>query len=114
MQKAYLMAGKRFQVKDWAELEAALGKYGLVTNKEDQFNARKFRNTATLPSIPTKWYNIEHSYGDYADFDDENGYDVCVGIVIAYAKEVEETELSTIEKILSEVREDIPDAKLLV
>ena len=106
------MAGKRFQVKDWAELEAALGKYGLATNKNhgDNFTVRRLTNYQFI----TARYRIEHSFDDWADFEDGDGYDVCIGKVIAYAKIVAETELSEIEKILCEVKEDIPDAKLLV
>jgi len=111
MQRAYLMAGKRFLVKDWKELEAALSKYGLATRNDDPFTIIK---QLREEMIPRAFYQLQNTYGDWADFDDETGYDVCVGEVVAYAKSAESVALSEIEGILAKVRQDIPDAELLL
>lgn len=64
-------------------------------------------------------YHIQHSYGDSADFGIHyKGYDFCVGKIISntgkQGKEVIETEPAELERILQEVKKDIPDAKVLV
>lgn len=112
MQRAYLMAGKRFQVKNVNYLNKALTRYNLISHLEDigggigSYSARRLSDP-----VFTHRYRICHSYGDIADFED---YDLCIGKIIESTEEVARAELPEIEKILLEVKEDIPDAEILL
>ncbi len=114
MEITYFIAGKRFEAKNTNDLNSKLAKYELVTNLDEtglgNLTVRKLSDP-----IGESRYEMVQSHGDPADFD---GYDICVGTVIAnngYGQpEVAEVNLSEIEKILAEVRMDIPDANLLV
>ena len=120
MEKVYLMAGKRFQVGsvETKAVNDALSHYNLVMNVS---SGGLWDSTVrrTVDHVGTHRLSLEHSFGDEADFGvHTKGYDFCVGKVIGNTgygglPEVIETETSEIEKVLQEVRQDIPDAKVL-
>ena len=112
MEIAYLMVGKRFQVLDKKDetINQALASANLMQD-------HPYNTVRSISGKEDEWpYYIMHSYGDWADF--RNGYDFCVGKIVGdtgeRGKEVVETEHAELEKILQEVRKDIPDAKILV
>ncbi|MDP3640049.1 MAG: hypothetical protein Q8R53_02490 [Nanoarchaeota archaeon] len=113
MEIAYLMAGKRFQARDVADLNDQLAPYNLISNLDrdglGDLSARRLTEARN-----TSRYDMTQSVGDPAD---SQGYDVIVGKIIyinGYGQpDVVEIELSELEIILKEVREDIPDAKLI-
>lgn len=78
MEISYLIAGKRFQADDIADLNSKLSQYGLISNLNEQglgnLSVRKKSDEVT-----NNRYDIVQTYGDPADFDN---YDVCVGKLI--------------------------------
>ena len=112
MEVSYIMAGKRFKARDHNDLNRQLNQLGLVTNLDNKGLGSLSARRTTEPG--TVRYNLVQSYGDSADIE---GYDVCVGKVIMENRDsevIEVTELSELEKTLEEVKQDIPDAKVLV
>jgi len=111
MNIAYLMAGKRFQARDVAELNQQLAPYNLRTNSDDMCEG--VRRTSDAQGIYR--YLIQQSHGDPADFE---GHDVVVGKELGNTgcgePDVVEKEYSDLEIALKEVRTDIPDAKIIV
>ena len=115
MESAYLMIGKRFKVQDKKDetINQALASSNLMQNHP--YNAVR-----SISGKKDEWpYHIIHSYSDSADFGIHyKGYDFCVGKIIESTgepgKEVIEADPAELEKILKEVRKDIPDAKILV
>ncbi len=105
MEIAYLIAGKRFRAKDEASLNKELSKYNLIADTNN-WTARRLSDKETIR------YRMVQSFGDSADI---NGLDVCIGKLIEKDErnEVIETDISELEKILEEVKQDIPDAKIL-
>lgn len=114
MEIAYLMAGKRFQARDVADLNDKLAPYKLISNL-DRDGAGNLSVRRLKEAQDTFRYDMTQSTGDPAD---SQGYDVIVGKTIGttgYGQpDVVEKELSELEIVLNEVREDIPDAKLIV
>ncbi len=112
MEITYLMAGKRFQARDVADLNDQLAPYKLISNL-DQKGAGNLSVRRLTEAPDTFRYDLTQSAGDSAD---SPGYDVIVGKTIGtngYGKsDVIETGLSELEIALNEVREDLPDAKL--
>jgi hypothetical protein len=111
MEIAYIMAGKRFQARDVTELNQQLAQYKLRTNSNDVCEGvRRLSDTQERSR-----YLIQQSRGDPADF---QGFDVVVGKELGNngygGPDVVEKEISELEIALSEVREDIPDAKIIV
>jgi hypothetical protein len=104
MEIAYLMAGKRFQAKDLTNLNQQLAPYNLKTNSDDVCEGVRRSSDAQVK------YQIQQSFGDPADFE---GHDVVVGKYVGTDGDVIEVDLSELEIALNEVREDIPDAKLI-
>ncbi len=113
MEIAYLMAGKRFQARDVNDLNDKLGLYKLISNLDGD-GAGDLSVRRLTESQGTFRYDITQSTGDPAD---TQGYDVIVGKTIGTngynQPDVVEKELSELEIALNEVREDIPDAKLI-
>jgi hypothetical protein len=111
MEIAYLMAGKRFQAQDVTDLNQQLAPYNLKTNSDDVCEGVRRSSDAE----GNFRYLIQQSHGDPADFE---GYDVVVGKELGnngYGQpDVVEVEPSQLEIALNEVKEDIPDAKLIV
>ncbi len=109
MEIAYLMVGKRIRATDVADLNRQLAVYKLVSNLSDarleHFSVRRISDLRD-----TRRYDLTQSVGDSADI---LGYDLIVGKSIHPDKDVVETELSDLESALNEVREDIPDAKII-
>ena len=113
MEIAYLMAGKRFQARDVADLNDKLAPYKLISNLSRDGTGNLSVRRLTEPQNTSR-YDMTQSAGDPAD---SQGYDVIVGKTIGttgYGQlDVVEKELSELEIALNEVREDIPDAKLI-
>ena len=103
------MAGIRLATNGTVEdLDSKLARYNLVAN-EDETSVRRLSDQET-----ERRYSLEHSFGDYAD----GPRDWCVGLVVGTTgyglSKVIETELISIETALKTVKEDIPDADILV
>ena len=112
MNIAYLMAGKRFQARNVANLNDQLAPYKLISNLSRD-GAGNLSVRRLTEAQDTCRYDMTQSVGDSAD---SEGYDVIVGKTIGtgYGQpDVVEKELSELEIALNEVREDIPDAKLI-
>lgn len=113
MEIAYLIVGKRFKAHDVADLNDQLAAYKLISNLERD-GAGNLSARRLTESQGTFRYDLTQSAGDPAN---TQGYDVIVGKTIGtnvYGKhDVVEKELSELEIALNEVREDIPDAKLI-
>lgn len=113
MEIAYLMAGKRFQARDVADLNDQLAPYRLISNLDGD-GAGNLSVRRLTEAQDTCRYDMTQSAGDPAD---TNGYDVVIGKTIGttgYGQpDVVEKELSELEITLNEVREDIPDAKII-
>lgn len=108
MEITYMMAGKRFQAQDLDDVNNQLQAYKLVTTSDDICDGvRKV-------SEQDRKYVITQSHGDSADF---SGYDIVIGTEIAdngYEQpDVQAVDLLNLETKLNEVREDIPDAKII-
>ena len=134
MESAYLMIGKRFKVQDKKDetINQALASSNLMQNhpynavrsisgKKDEWPCHiPYNAVRSISGKKDEWpYHIIHSYSDSADFGIHyKGYDFCVGKIIESTgepgKEVIEADPAELEKILKEVRKDIPDAKILV
>ncbi len=114
METGYVIAGKRFQAEDVEDLNRQLSKYNLVSNLNNQ-GLGNLSVRRVSDNVPNNRYSIVQSYGDSADFDN---YDVIVGKLVAKncygGQDVAEVELSELEKILDEVKKDIPDLRILV
>ena len=114
MEIAYLMAGKRFQARDVADLNQQLSKHNLVSNLSRD-GAGDLSVRRLIESQGTSRYDMTQSVGDPAD---TKGYDVIVGKTIGtngYGQsDVVEKEPSELEIALNEVRADIQDAKIIV
>jgi len=113
MEIVYLMAGKRFQARDVADLNSQLLSYKLVSNL-DSDGVGDLSVRRLTEAQKTARYDITQSFGDSTD---SEGYDVIVGKEIGtngYGQpDVVEKELSELEIALNEVRKDIPDAKII-
>lgn len=113
MENAYIMAGKRFKANDHNDLNTQLNQFGLITNLDSRGLGSLSVRRLSEPQ-GTYTYGIIQSFGDSADIE---GYDVCVGKNIQGPNESEVMEfadVSELEKTLAEVKNDIPDAKILV
>ncbi|MBR9691459.1 hypothetical protein GOV06_01610 [Candidatus Woesearchaeota archaeon] len=110
MEIAYLMVGKRFQARDIADLNQQLAQYNLRTNSDDVCEGVR----RSSDSQGMSRYLIQQSRGDPAEFE---GYDVVVGKELGNSghgqPDVVEVEPSQLESTLNEVKEDVPDAKLI-
>ncbi len=114
METPYLIAGKRFRADNVSELNKKLFEYGLISNLNNEglgnLSVRKISDGVT-----NNRYDIVQTYGDSADSD---FFDVIVGKLVAKNAynhdDVEEVELSNLEEALNEVRQDIPEAKILL
>ncbi len=113
MEIAYLMAGKRFQAVDLADLNAQLAPYKLTSNLNRDGTGNLTARRLTDPQ-GTSRYDMTQSTGDPADSED---YDVIVGKLIGIKGYVQpdviEKELSELEIALNEVKKDIPEAKII-
>ena len=114
MEISYLIAGKRFQADDVADLNSKLSEYGLISN----LNEKGLGNLSVrriTEEVTSNRYDIVQTYGDPANFEN---YDVIIGNLISKKgygdDDVKEVELSELEKSLNEVNEDISDAKILL
>ena len=113
MEIVYLMAGKRFQARDVADLNSQLSTYKLISNLDSDGVGGLSVRKLTEPQDTCR-YEMIQSVGDSAD---SQGYDVIVGKEIGtngYGQpDVVEKELSELEIALNEVRKDIPDARII-
>lgn len=113
MEIAYLMAGKRFKARDVNELNQQLSRYNLISNLSRDGSGDLSARRLTEPQ-GTSRYDMTQSVGDSAD---TNRYDVIVGKTIGTngynQPDVVEKELSELEIALTEVRIDIPEAKII-
>lgn len=111
MEIAYLIAGKRFKARDDTDLNQQLTQYNLVSN----LNTGDWSVRRQTDPQKTHRYLMTQAAGDSADSDE---YDVIVGRTVGengYGNQsvIIEKELSDLEIALNEVREDIPDAKII-
>lgn len=107
----YIIAGKRFKAGGVKDLHEQLALYKLVTDLDNEglggWGARRISDNNGMHR-----YDMINTVGDSADV---NGFDVCIGKLIGdtHKGEVVETDVFELEASLAEVRQEIPDAKIL-
>jgi len=117
----YLMVGKSFEVKSYAELNSKLEHFNLISNLADEGGGRySVRRRDDEPDTSRYSLRIQGSGRD-CHRQGEGFFipvDICVGRTISGDPKrnrsgIVEIDSSEIEKIFNEVRQDIPDAELL-
>lgn len=107
---SYLMAGKRFVVDDVAGLDMHLKQYNLTTNPDrDEFDNITVRRLADPKG--TKRFITKPTGGL------EKEIDISVGSIIVQTgltDHISEITSAEIERALSHVQRDIPDANILL
>lgn len=113
MEIAYMMAGKQFKAKDVTDLNNQLALYNLICNI-DCFGECNYSVRRITEPQGTERYDIVQSKGNSQDV---LGFNVIIGKIIGTngydEPDIIEKELSDIAPALKEVKEDIPDAKIV-
>ncbi len=116
MEVAYILAGKRFQAKNAQDMNIQLSKYNLTHNltKEGLGFLGVRRVTDLAESVR---YEMIQTSGDSTD---NEGFDVCIGRLLGESRdsrtielEMSELEMSELEIAMNEVKQDIPDSKII-